>query len=182
MCEENTRTPEDDNMTAEEAFALSELERLGVSFVRLTHPAAVTMELCRGIGAEYGAEHCKNLLLSNRSGNMFHLLLMDAEQPYRTSDVSKKLGVSRLSFASVQQLYSVLGLTPGCVSALGLLNDCAKQAYARGALRVAIDSDLLRREYLCVHPNVSTATLVVKTEDLLRLIASLGMEITQVDI
>jgi len=163
-------------ITQEEQNVLEALDSYGIRYVRLTHPAAVTMELCRGIGASFGASHCKNLLLTNRSGKSFHLLLMEADKPYRTADVSRRLGVSRLSFASADQLKEVMGLSPGCVSVMGLLNDCARSAYKNGFLHVAIDADLLKRQKLCVHPNVSTATLVMDVGDILRLLSSIGVE------
>lgn len=164
-------------LTPEEA-----LEKAGVSFIRLTHGRANTLELCCGIGSEYGASHCKNLLLTNRAGNSFWLLLMDAEKPYRTSDVSKKLGVSRLSFASPEQLKAVLGLEPGSVSVMGMVNECAMEAYRDGRLRLAIDADILKRERLCVHPNTDTATLVVSVSELIRFLGSLGIASTPVEI
>ena len=158
----------------EELAPIGALERAGVEFVRLTHPAASTMELCRGIGEEYGAAHCKNLFLANKHGTHFFLLLMEAEKPYRTSDVSKKLGSTRLSFGTPEQLWAVMGLKQGSVSALGLVNPCTREAYAEGKLEVAVDSDLLKREKLCVHPNVNTSSLVVGTADLMRFLEKEG--------
>lgn len=169
-------------LSPEETAPIAALDALGIEYVRVSHPAASTMELCRGIGEAYGARHCKNLFLTNRSGNNFHLLLMDGDKPYRTSEVSKKLGVSRLSFGTAEQLESVLGLAPGSVSVMGLVNACAKKTYAEGALHIAIDSELLKRERICVHPNVNTATLVLRTEDLLRFLNELGYVYSEVEI
>ena len=171
-----------DIISPSELAAAEALRRYGVEFIRIKHAPADTMELCRGIGAEYGARHCKNLFLTNRSGNEFHLLLMDPEKPYRTSEVSKKLGVSRLSFGTPEQLMAVLGLTPGCVSILGMLNECAAQAYAAGRLHIAIDEDVLKWERICVHPNTDTATFVVKTAELVRLLYDMGFEFSAVEV
>ena len=165
-----------------ETLPIEALRKLGIDFVRLTHPAADTMELCEGIGAEYGARHCKNLFLTNRSGNNFHLLLMDADKPYRTSEVSRRLGVSRLSFGTAEQLKRVLGLEPGSVTVMGLVNGCAREAYESGALHIAIDRDLLARERICVHPNVNTATLVISCASLIKFIEGMGMSYTAVDV
>ena len=102
-----------DQLHENELPPLKKLEEAGVGFIRITHPAADTMELCRGIGEEYGAKHPKNLFLANKHGTEFFLLLMDAEKPYRTSIVSKKLGSTRLSFGGSEQLHDVLGLRQG---------------------------------------------------------------------
>ena len=159
----------------EELRVLAALDEAGIDYVRLTHPEASTMELCRGIGEEFGAEHCKNLFLANKHGTRFYLLLMDASKPYRTSEVSRRLGSTRLSFGSEEQLHRILGLRQGSVSALGMLNPCAREAYEAGVLRVAIDSGLMKRERICVHPNVNTSTLVVQTRDLVGFLEKMGI-------
>ena len=164
-----------------ERLPLEKLTGHGVAFIRLTHPKASTMELCRGIGEEYGARHCKNLFLTNKHGNSFFLLLMEPDCSYRTSEVSKKLGSTRLSFGTDEQLCGTLGLVSGAVSIMGLVNPEAREAYEAGRLHIAIDSRLLRNERICVHPNVDTATLVVETGELLRFIAELGYEYSTVE-
>ena len=171
-----------DIMCEGEHKAIEAVERIGAKYVRLTHPAASTMELCCGIGEEYGARHCKNLFLTNKSGKSFFLLLMDPDKPYRTSEVSRKLGSSRLSFGTAEQLHAVLGLEPGSVSVMGIVNDPAREAYARGALHIAVDTALLKNERICVHPNTNLSTLVMRTEDVLRFIEANGFEYTAVEV
>ena len=161
---------------------LSMLEEAGVGYVRLTHPAADTMELCRGIGEEYGARHPKNLFLANKHGTEFFLLLMDAQKPYRTSVVSKLLGSTRLSFGSPEQLNSVMGLKQGSVSVLGFTNECALEAYRAGKLHLVFDSDVIARERILVHPNDNRASLVIKTEELIRFLDRLGIAYSVIDI
>lgn len=169
-------------LSEKELAPLAALDEAGVSCIRIEHAPADTMELCQGIGAEYGAKHCKNLFLTNKRGDNFFLLMMDADTPYKTSDVSRKLGSTRLSFASPEQLRSVLGLEPGAVSVMGLVNECAKEAYKNGRLHLAIDSKLLSMERICVHPNVNTASLVISMRDLLRFLEHSGYDHTRVEI
>ena len=164
-----------DQLHENELPPLKKLEEAGVGFIRITHPAADTMELCRGIGEEYGAKHPKNLFLANKHGTEFFLLLMDAEKPYRTSIVSKKLGSTRLSFGGSEQLHDVLGLRQGSVSVLGMVNECALSAYREGKLHVAIDREVLERELLLVHPNDNRASLVIKTSELMRFLEGMGI-------
>ena len=169
-------------MFENEVPVLKMLDEAGVPYVRLTHPAADTMELCRGIGEEYGARHPKNLFLANKHGTGFFLLMMDAAKPYRTSIVSKKLGSTRLSFGSPEQLGEVLGLKQGSVSVLGMVNECALKAYREGKLHAAIDRDVLEREYILVHPNDNRASLVIKTAELMRFLEGMGIAPTVLDI
>lgn len=154
---------------------LQALREAGVECSLLIHPAANTMELCRGIGEEQGARHCKNLFLTNKHGTQFRLLLMHPDKPFRTSEVSKALGVTRMSFASNEQLNEILGLEQGFVSVMGLVNECAKRAYAEGRLFVVIDEELLKWERICVHPNTDRASLVIKAEGLIELLEHLGV-------
>ncbi len=170
------------DMTPTEAAAAHALEAAGISYIRLTHAPASTMELCRGIGAEHGAEHCKNLLLANKHGTAFYLLLMCPDKPYRTSEVSRRLGSTRLSFATEAQLESVLGLRGGSVSVMGLANPCAKEACRAGRLRVAIDRDLMSRERICVHPNENTESYVINTADIERFLNFSGIQYTLIEV
>ena len=75
-----------------------------------------------------------------------------------------------LSFASAEELGELLGLIPGAVTPLGLLND--------GDRRVSfyLDASFCRPEAqkIGVHPNDNTATLWLQVEDLLRLIRAHG--------
>jgi Ala-tRNA(Pro) deacylase len=161
---------------------IAALEEAGVGYALITHPAANTMELCRGIGEEYGARHCKNLFLTNKRGSEFRLLLMHPDKPFRTSEVSKALGVTRMSFASNEQLKEVLGLEPGCVSVMGLVNECAKRAYVDGRLFIAIDGDILKWDRICVHPNTDEATLVMETAGLIRFLEHIGVSYSVLEI
>ena len=165
-----------------ELAPLSALDAAGISYIRLTHEPLPTMELCEGIGSDHGAAHCKNLFLANRSGNRFCLLLMRPEKVFRTSEVSKKLGLPRMGFASGEQLKTVLGLEQGSVSILSLVNECAREAYLSGRLVVAIDEDLFEWERILVHPNVNTASLVVRMEDVVKLLDGMGIEYRKVSV
>ncbi|HWS30314.1 MAG TPA: prolyl-tRNA synthetase associated domain-containing protein [Clostridia bacterium] len=142
------------------------LEKLHIPFVRYEHEAARTMEDCEDIGKDIGAHHMKNLFLVNRQGTDFYLVLMDGHKSFRTAEVSKKLGVARLSFGAPEQLKTMLNLEPGSVTALGLLFD------EKRLLTVVLDEDVLSYPYVLMHPCVSTASLAVKPEDLERFLAS----------
>lgn len=171
------------NIVEDKEISLIEaLKASGVEFVVLRHEPASTMEKCRGIGAEYGAAHCKNLFLASRNGKMFCLLLTDADKPFKTGEASKKLGLPRMGFGTEEQLMDVLGAKQGSVSALCLLNDPAKAAYFDGALKLAVDSDVRSREMICVHPDTNTATLVMKTDDLFGFLESRGFGFEIVDV
>lgn len=152
------------------------LDELNIPFVRNEHEAARTMEDCVDIGKDIGACHMKNLFLVNRQGTDFYLVLMDGQKSFRTAEVSKKLGVSRLSFGTPEQLKTMLNLEPGAVTALGLLFD------KKHLVTVVLDKEVLSYPYVLMHPCVSTASLAIKPDDLLRFLASRGNTLIQIEI
>jgi Ala-tRNA(Pro) deacylase len=80
-------------------------------------------------------------------------------------------GEKALSFASPERLQKYLGLAPGSVSPLGLINDKNREVV------VILDRDLLEHQALGFHPNVNTATLVIPTEGFQRFLAHCGNEV-----
>ena len=75
------------------------LDRLGVGYEYVDHPAAMTMEDCLAVDQILDAVICKNLFLCNQQKTRFYLLMMPGDKKFRTKDLSKQIGSSRLSFA-----------------------------------------------------------------------------------
>ena len=145
------------------------LDGLGITYQRIDHEAAMTMEDCREIDEVLDATICKNLLLCNRQKTVFYLLMIPGEKVFRTSDLSKQIGSSRLSFAPAEHMEAYLDLTPGSVSVLGLMND------KENHVQLLIDNDVLKGEYVGCHPCINTSSLRLRTEDLMeRIIPAMG--------
>ncbi len=137
------------------------LDELGISYQRTDHEATDTMEECNEIDAILGVVICKNLFLCNKHETEFYLLMMPGDKPFRTKDVSHQIGSSRLSFASPENMYKHLGLEPGSVSIMGLMNDTDNR------VQLLIDEDVLKDEYLGCHPCVNTSSLKIRTSDII---------------
>lgn len=144
-----------------EAACYEFLGRLGVEFSRVDHEEADTIEKCLEIEEIIGVGICKNLFLCNRQKTDFYLLMMDGHKQFRTADVSKKLGVSRLSFGTAEDMQALLGVTPGSVSVLGLMNDKNRR------VQLVIDKDVIAKDFIRCHPCRNTSTLRIATTDLL---------------
>ena len=99
------------------------LDRLGVAYTRVDHEPAMTMEDCVAIDRAMGVNMCKNLFLCNRQQTDFYLLLMPGDKPFKTKELSAQINTSRLSFASSEHMERYLNISPGAVSAAGLMND-----------------------------------------------------------
>ena len=138
------------------------LDGLGVAYERADHEHGDTIEALREVEKLLGCGICKNLLLTNRQMTQLYLLLMPGDKPFKTRILSKEIGTARLSFATAQQMLSSLGVTPGSVSPLGLMNDREKTVH------LLIDRDLLSQSCVGVHPCRNTSTLKLAWDDLLQ--------------
>ena len=136
------------------------LDSLGVSYQRIDHEAANTMEACAEIDKKLNATICKNLLLCNRQCTAFYLLMMPGNKTFKTKDLSGQIGSSRLSFAAPEYMEAYLDITPGSLSILGLMNDKDNK------VQLLIDEDVLKGEYIGCHPCINTSSLRFKTDDL----------------
>ncbi len=145
------------------------LDRLGIVYQRIDHEAAMTMEACAAVDAALEATICKNLLLCNRQKTDFYILLMPGSKPFKTKELSAQIGTSRLSFADGSYMEQFLDITPGSLSVLGLMND------KENRVKLLIDRDLLQGTHIGCHPCINTASLRLRTCDLMeKIIPAMG--------
>ena len=87
-------------------------------------------------------------------------MLIPADKPFKTKDLSAQIGSSRLSFGSHELMEELLDITPGSLSVLGLMNDLDRD------ITLLIDEDLLGSEYFGCHPCINTSSVKFRTADL----------------
>lgn len=170
-----TTRPTDERIPQELAI-FDRLEELAIPFVRVEHDHADTIEICQQVEKVLGSAICKNLFLCNRQQTEFYLLMMPGDKPFKTKFLSAQLGCSRLSFADDGHMRDYLQTVPGSVSALELLFD------EEHRIRLVIDRALMEDEFISGHPGISTSTLRLKREDLLRFVESTGHSPTYIDL
>ena len=137
------------------------LDSLGVSYQRIDHEAAMTMEVCLPIDEALQATICKNLLLCNRQNTVFYLLMIAGDKHFVTRELSHQIGSSRLSFAAPEYMEKYLDTTPGSLSVLGLMNDREHH------VQLLMDADILKGAYFGCHPCINTSSLRLRTRDLM---------------
>ena len=137
------------------------LDQLSIPFDRIDHGPVHTMEDCQAVDAVLGGIICKNLFLCNQQKTVFYLLMIREDKQFKTKDVSKQLGVSRLSFGTPEHMMQLLHIAPGAVSPMGLLFPSARDVH------LVLDDDLPAGEYLGCHPCVNTASIRMKMDDFL---------------
>lgn len=135
------------------------LDSLGIEYFRTDHEHADTMEACNRIDAVLDVVICKNLFLCNRQKTDFYLLMMLGDKPFKTKELSSQINSARLSFASPEAMLEYLDIKPGAVSVMGLMNDKDNH------VKLLVDEDVLKDEYVGCHPCVNTSSLKLKTED-----------------
>lgn len=136
------------------------LDSLGIEYLRTDHEKADTMEACNEIDAILDVTICKNLFLCNRQKTNYYLLMMPGDKPFKTKELSSQINSARLSFGSPEDMEELLGLTPGSVSIMGLMND------KENRVQLLVDEDVLEGEYLGCHPCINTSSLKLKESDI----------------
>ena len=137
------------------------LDSLGITYQRVDHEEAMTMEACEKVDEVLGILMCKNLFLCNRQKTNFYLLLMPGDKKFKTKELSKQINSARLSFAEGEDMLRFLDIEPGAVSVMGLMND------RENHVQLLVDEDILKETYLGCHPCVNTSSLKLMTKDVL---------------
>ncbi len=153
------------------------LGNLGIAYEMIEHPPVSTIEECKKIEEIINDTICKNLLLRTTNGSVHYLLILRNDKRFVTGEISKKLGSSRLSFASGEEMERMLRTSPGSLSILSLIFNEEKN------ILLAIDKDVTENEYFCCHPCDNTATLKIKSADILDIyLPSLGINPTIIEV
>lgn len=138
---------------------LAALDRMAIQYELVDHPAAHTIEDCADIEQLIGAMIPKNLFLTPRNQSRFFLCLVHPHVHFRTAEISKQIGSSRLSFGPSEKMDELLNTFPGAVSPLGLIFPSASE------VQLLIDGRLRAEKRLAFHPNDNTKTLAMTGSD-----------------
>lgn len=146
------------------------LDKLNIKYELLKHKAVYTVEEAKSISNMIEGIGCKNLFLTNKKGN-YYLYLLHEDKKANLKELSIILNTTKLTFASPEELKSLLGLEQGGVTPLGILNDTDNK------VKFLID-DFLVDKKLLMHTNTNTETISVTYEDLLKIINYCKHDIT----
>ncbi|WP_123054144.1 prolyl-tRNA synthetase associated domain-containing protein [Clostridium sp. JN-1] len=155
-----TAKPEDSRLSKEMAV-YDLLEKLNISYSRIDHDEAASIEDCHDIEKLLGTDICKNLFLCNSQKTKFYLLMMPGDKKFKTKELSSQIQSSRLSFGPAEYMEKYLDITPGSVSVMGLMNDTEHN------VELLIDEDIIKEKYLGCHPCINTSSLKIITKDII---------------
>lgn len=137
------------------------LDELGIAHSTAEHPPLRTVEDSKRLRGTLNGAHVKNLFLRDKKGG-FWLVVAQEDTKIDLRQVASALGAPRLSFAKTEDLAALLGIIPGAVSPLALIND------ANAQVRVVLERRLLDCSLLNFHPLRNDRTTTIATPDLLK--------------
>ena len=141
------------------------------------HKAVYNMAELSEINIPYPEADAKNLFVRDDKKRNYYLITVKGDKRVDLKEFRQKNNTRPLSFASENDLMNILGLIPGSVTPLGILNDTEMK------VKVFLDEDFLNTPGIIgVHPNDNTATVWLKTDDLVSVIKEHGNEIEFVQI
>ena len=142
---------------------LADLASLAIPFAAHEHIAVFTVEESRTVDADIPGAHTKNLFLKDAKG-AFWLVTVPAEARVDLKALPEAIGCSRVSFGKAEDMERLLGITPGSVTPLAMINA------EPGSVTVVLDAGLAEAERVNVHPLRNTATLGLSGRNILRLL------------
>ena len=148
----------------------------GIAYERFDHPPVYTVNDVKHHTPDLPGRKTKNLFLRDKKGDRHLLVSVPAEKRVDLKNLTKVIGTTRLSFGSPDRLKKYLGIDPGAVSILAIVNDSDK------AVDIFIDRALWQSEAYQYHPLVNTSTLAIGHEHLKRFLDKAGHEYRIIDV
>ena len=172
MTEDKTPEPET-RPQFDPARLLAWMTDQGLVFDNHEHPAVFRVEEGLELKASMPGAHTKNLFLKDKKGQLW-LISARQDTVVDLKRAPKTIGSDRLSFGNETLLYETLGVRPGSVTALGLINDTDRR------VTFILDKALWDADIVNFHPLTNTATTALAQADFRRFLALIGREPVQV--
>ena len=146
----------------------------GIDQTTHDHPAVFRVEEGLELKAAMQGAHTKNLFLKDKKGRLW-LISARQDTVVDLKRAPKVIGSDRLSFGNETLMWETLGVRPGSVTALGLVND------VEGRVTFVIDRRLWEADIVNFHPLTNTATTALSQSDFRAVLATLEREPLVVD-
>ena len=154
-------------MTKEETYAF--LDGKEIAYEITEHKAVYNMAELADVELPHPEADAKNLFVRDDKKRQYYLISVKGDKRVDLKEFRKQNGTRPLTFASEEELYDILKLTPGSVTPLGILNDEERK------VEFCLDREFDTEEgVIGCHPNDNTATVWLKTQDLLEIIKEHG--------
>ena len=158
--------------TRAELFAF--LDARGIAHSTLDHPPVFRVEEGREIKAALPGGHSKNLFLKDARGQLW-LVSALGDTKIDLKALPARIGSAKLSFGSEERLLEALGVKPGSVTALALLDD------PQHRVRFVVDKGLWESDPVNFHPLTNEATTALSREGFRAFLKAVGVEPLVID-
>ncbi|MEM6460800.1 MAG: prolyl-tRNA synthetase associated domain-containing protein [Pseudomonadota bacterium] len=146
------------------------LDGLGISYSTKAHPPVFTVAESQSVRDAIPGGHTKNLFLKDKKDNFF-LVTAAENAEIDLKSIHRLIGASgRVSFGKPDRLMAFLGVIPGAVTPLGVIND------ADNRVKVVLDAALMEYDTINAHPLRNDATTSIGRDDLTRFLSATGHE------
>lgn len=135
------------------------LAQNGIAYERHDHPPVYTCEEASRLSPPLPGAKTKNIFLRDKRGTAHFLLISGEQKRADLRRLAHLIDSDKPSLASPERLRKHLGIEPGAVSLLAVINDHLL------TVRVVIDRSLWRAEALQCHPLINTSTLIISRND-----------------
>ncbi len=159
---------------------LQKLDKWGILYLRFDHVPLRTVEESKRVQGQFlpseeGGGHIKNLYLRDHKKRNV-LLVAEQDRQIDLKTLNEKLGTGRLSFGSAERLMENLGVRPGAVTPLSMING------AKMGVQLFVDSALKSCIQIYVHPLVNDRTLGITLEGLQLFFNKVNVEPVWIDL
>ena len=152
------------------------LDKGNIEYQRHDHPPVFTVEDVHRLTPDLPGAKTKNLFFRDKKGNRHFLVVVPADKRTNLKALPGVLESSKISFGSPERLMDNLGVTPGSVSLLAIVND------QKNKVEVIIDESLWESDAFQFHPLVNTSTLVISRNNIKRFLDATGHEVKIMEI
>lgn len=146
---------------------MADLAALSIPFERQEHRAVFTVAESSALDARIPGAHTKNLFLKD-AGGAFWLVTVPAKARVDLKALPAAIGCKRVSFGKAEDMTRLIGISPGSVTPLAMINA------APGSVTVVLEEGLAVADRVNVHPLRNTATISLSGPDILRLLRHWG--------
>ena len=161
-----------DSLPVSSDFLIDLLEKLGIAYKLFNHVALRTVEDSKKVQSQFFSDsdgHIKNLYLRDHK-KLDILFVAEQDRKIDLKALRSILGTGRLSFGSAGRLFETLGVRPGAVTPLAMING------VNSGVSLFLDSDLKKFKRLYVHPLVNDRTLGMELVGLEKFFQHIGVE------
>jgi len=152
------------------------LKKLNISYKIYEHEAIHTIEEANQKGVHFEGLNLKNLLLKDKKTNHFYLVILEDNQKINRKELKQEYQLKEITFATEEELYSLMKLVPGEVGPFGLIYD------QENKITVILSKSIKESQETTLinfHPNRNTATIAITKKDFLKYLNYLKKEILQ---